>query len=308
MSSPIESSLKPRDVEEWLDLWFYRPLGYRIARVCGRLGVHPNTVTVLSGLLGVLAGHLFYYSSRWVNLIGMGVFLIADLLDSADGQLARLSQKVSLTGRILDGVAGTLMFTSCYAHLCGRLMHSTGHAWVWLLGALAGLSHSFQSSLADYYRLAYVRLAVRPEEGPMDRSETLRREYARLRGVPGARGARLLLAFYIPYVRRVEVVSPNFVRLLKRLYDEGSGAVPAGFAEAYRRLNRPLMKYYSLLATNLRVAVLFATVLLDRILLFFLLEVLVLNAVAFVLLVAQDRRSRRLLRWLQEGAGRPEVA
>jgi hypothetical protein len=68
------------------------------------------------------------------------------------------------------------------------------------------------------------------------------------------------------------------------------------------------MRYYSLLATNLRVAVLFATVLLDRILLFFLLEVLVLNAVAFVLLVAQDRRSRRLLRWLQEGTGRPEVA
>ncbi|GBC84409.1 CDP-diacylglycerol--glycerol-3-phosphate 3-phosphatidyltransferase [bacterium HR11] len=308
MPSPIESSLKPREVEEWVDLWFYRPVGYRIARVCGRLGVHPNTVTVLSGLLGVLAGHLFYYPSRWVNLAGIGVFLMADLLDSADGQLARLSQKVSLWGRILDGVAGTLMFTSCYVHLCARLMRSTGHAWVWLLGALAGWSHSFQSSLADYYRLAYVRLAVRPEEGPMDRSWVLRRQYERLRGVPNGFLQRLLLAFYIPYVRRVEVVSPNFVRLLRRIYDEGGGVAPAGFAEMYRRLNRPLMKYYSLLATNLRIAVLFTCLLLDRILLFFLFEALVLNAVAAGLLVIQDRQVRRLLGWLRSGVGTPETA
>lgn len=307
MPSPIESSLKPRDVEEWVDLWFYRPVGYRIARACWRLGVHPNAVTVLSGLLGVLAGHLFYYPSRWVNVAGIGVFLMADLLDSADGQLARLAQKVSLWGRILDGVAGTLMFTSCYVHLCGRLARSTGCPWVWLLGALAGFSHSFQSSLADYYRLAYVRLAVRPEEGPMERSRTLRREYERLRGLPGTWPQRLLLALYIPYVRRVEVVSPHFVRLLERIDGEGGGTPPTGFAEVYRRLNRPLMKYYSLLATNLRIAVLFACILLDRILLFFLFEVLVLNAVAAAVLVAQDRQSRRLLRWLQDRTGAPET-
>ncbi len=308
MPSPIESSLKPLDVEEWVDLWFYRPVGYRIARACWRLGVHPNAVTVLSGLLGVLAGHLFYYPSRWVNLAGIGVFLMADLLDSADGQLARLSRKVTLWGRILDGLAGTLMFTSCYVHLCARLMHQTGRVWVWFLGTLAGLSHSFQSSLADYYRLAYVRLAVRPEEGPMDRSWVLRREYERLRGLPGAWPQRFLLALYIPYVRRVEAVSPNFVRLLGRVYDEGGGAMPTGFAEAYRHLNRPLMKYYSLLATNLRVAVLFASILADHVGLFFLFEVLVLNAVAAAVLVVQDRQSRRLLRWLQDRTGTPETA
>jgi len=308
MSSPIESSLKARDVEELIDLWLYRPVGYRIARACERLGIHPNAVTVASGLLGVLAGHLFYYPSRWVNLAGIGVFLMADFLDSADGQLARLSGKVSRVGRILDGVAGTLMFLSCYVHLCGRLAHQTGHAWVWLLGALAGLSHSFQSSLADYYRLAYVRLAVRPEEGPMDRSRALRREYERLRGLPGTFLERLLLGLYIPYVRRVEVVSPNFVRLLDRLYDEGGVPVPADFAETYRRLNRPLMKYYSLLATNLRIAVMFTGILLDRILLFFLFEAFVLNAVAAAVLVAQDRQSRRLLRWLQDRTGASETA
>ena len=57
--SRIESTFKAREVEEAIDIWFYRPLGYFVARVCVPLGITPNAVTIISIFIGVAAGHLF---------------------------------------------------------------------------------------------------------------------------------------------------------------------------------------------------------------------------------------------------------
>jgi len=50
--------------------------------------ISPDAVTLASLVLGVLAGHLFWYRSAWVNATGVLLFIISDVLDSADGQLA----------------------------------------------------------------------------------------------------------------------------------------------------------------------------------------------------------------------------
>ena len=61
----VGATYKAREVEETLDVWFYRPLGHQIARAAWRLGLAPNAVTAMGGLLGILAGHLFLYRG-WV--------------------------------------------------------------------------------------------------------------------------------------------------------------------------------------------------------------------------------------------------
>ncbi|MEG1188454.1 MAG: CDP-alcohol phosphatidyltransferase family protein, partial [Bacteroidales bacterium] len=48
-----EQSLKSMDTEEFIDLKFYRPLGYLWALFFERLGVTPNAVSVMSIFLGV---------------------------------------------------------------------------------------------------------------------------------------------------------------------------------------------------------------------------------------------------------------
>ena len=52
----VNATYKAREVEETLDVWFYRPIGYQIARAAWRLRLTPNAVTALGGLLGILAG------------------------------------------------------------------------------------------------------------------------------------------------------------------------------------------------------------------------------------------------------------
>ncbi len=46
--SAFEQSLKSNDTEERIDIWFYRPIGYRIAQVCAKIGITPNAVTIIS--------------------------------------------------------------------------------------------------------------------------------------------------------------------------------------------------------------------------------------------------------------------
>ena len=147
----LEATLKSTDTEEWIDLLFYRPIGYRWALLFRRLGVTPNAITIASIFLGIAAGILFYYNDLLINIIGMCLLVWANMYDSADGQLARMTGQKSEIGRILDGVSGDFWFISIYVAICLRLTPEWGY-WIWLLAAVAGFSHSKQAAMADYYR------------------------------------------------------------------------------------------------------------------------------------------------------------
>ena len=57
----IEASFKSMDTEEFLDIYFNRPIGYAWALFFKKLKVHPNVVTIFSIILGIGAGVMFYY-------------------------------------------------------------------------------------------------------------------------------------------------------------------------------------------------------------------------------------------------------
>ena len=71
----FESTLKSSDTEETIDIYFYRPIGFRIALLCRYLGITPNPVTIASIFIGVAAGILFYYETFTLSYIGIGLFL-----------------------------------------------------------------------------------------------------------------------------------------------------------------------------------------------------------------------------------------
>ena len=60
------ASIKSYDTEEFIDLWFYRPLGFHCALFFRNRGIHPNIVTIASILLGIAAGICFAQENlRW---------------------------------------------------------------------------------------------------------------------------------------------------------------------------------------------------------------------------------------------------
>src|SRR4029079_13158127 len=91
VSSRAEATYKGREVEGVLDLYFYRPIGFWLAQFFARLTMTPASVSLLAGIFGVIAGHLYYYRNLSINVAGMMLHVFANTLDNADGQLARLT-------------------------------------------------------------------------------------------------------------------------------------------------------------------------------------------------------------------------
>ena len=110
--SRVQSTYKAREVEGVLDLYFYRPIGFRLAEFFAQLKMTPGAVTLLAGICGVVAGHLYYYRDLGVNIVGMALHVCSNALDNADGQLARLTRTESRKGRIVDSIADHLVFVS----------------------------------------------------------------------------------------------------------------------------------------------------------------------------------------------------
>ena len=78
-SELLRASFKSADTEEWLDIYFTRPIGLAFALLWARLGVHPNTITILSMFLGIGAGWMFSHTDLWHNIAGI-VLLMFQLL------------------------------------------------------------------------------------------------------------------------------------------------------------------------------------------------------------------------------------
>src|SRR5207244_986167 len=156
--SALEATYKAREVEGVLDLYFYRPIGFRLAQVFAKVQMKPAGVTLLAGLCGVIAGHLFYYRDLRTNAVGMALLVCANALDNADGQLARLTHQENRDGRIIDSIADHLVFVSIYLNLTLKQEMFSPH----LKRLRDTVGQHFHSEIPNWLRTRYRNLA-----GPM---------------------------------------------------------------------------------------------------------------------------------------------
>src|SRR2546421_9138013 len=89
--SRIAATYKAREVEGALDVYFYRPLGFRLAEFFAHLKVTPAGVSLLAGVCGGIAGDLFFLPKFVINIPGMVFHVFANSLENAGGQPARLN-------------------------------------------------------------------------------------------------------------------------------------------------------------------------------------------------------------------------
>jgi hypothetical protein len=295
----VEATYKAREVEGWIDIHFYRKLGLHLANFFRRLGMTPMLVTLLGGVFGVIAGHLYYYRDLWTNVIGMLLHVLANLLDNADGQLARLTNSGSRTGRVVDSVVDHIIFVNIYVHLGLRCLSSHSFLFVLLLTCAAGLSHALQAAAADYYRSGYLHFGTGRSRGDMDSSAHLRSEYQALRWCEQPWN-KFLLAVYLNFTRQQEMLSPNLARLRDASDDFFHEAIPNWFQTRYHQWAKPMFKWWSGLMTNTRMLVLFICLLIGRPLWFFWFELTILNFLLVWLLLRQETMSKSLLAFTTE--------
>lgn len=297
----IESTLKAREVEGILDLYFYRPLGFRLAEFFAHLKVTPAGVSLLAGLCGVMAGHLYFYRILAVNIAGMVLHVCANALDNADGQLARLTHQESRKGRIIDSVADHLGFASVYIHLTLRCALAGASPAIWLLALAAAISHALQGAAADYYRTAFLCFTggARTE---MDSSSALRSDYRKLSWRHRA-WDKLLIALYLNFTLQQEMLAPRLKKLSETANTAFHGRIPGWLEKRYRNVAGQTLTWWRLLMTNTRMLVLFLLLFLGQPVYYFWFELIPLN-VLFVYLIARQERMAESLEQLLVTHGR----
>jgi CDP-alcohol phosphatidyltransferase family protein len=291
----LNSTLKSMDTEEWLDIHFTRPLGFMWAKFFNYFGIHPNVVTILSIILGVAAGVCFYFEDIRITLLGIFLLVWANLYDSCDGQLARMTGKKTRLGRVLDGFAGDAWFFSIYFFICLRLSPRWG-IWIWLLAAVSGLiCHAKQCQLADYYRNIHLFFLKGVSGSELDNADKLTNEF---QGLSWKRDFlwKLFLFFYRDYTRSQEKLTPNFQSLSKALKKKfGNEVLPQALCDDFRKGSLPLMKWTNILTFNTRAIVLYLVLLLGQPWLYFVFELTIMNLICFYMRQKHEQLCKQIL-------------
>lgn len=155
-----KKTLKNLEVEEKLDIFFYRPCAFLIIKTFYRLPLLPNHYSLFSFLSGLCAAYCFVQGESQSYLVGGLFFLLFAIFDCCDGMLARLKKINSDIGRYIDGMVDWSVNLLVYLALIYGLFKEFGFSGSFLspclLMAFCGLSKALHSFYYDYYLMRYL--------------------------------------------------------------------------------------------------------------------------------------------------------
>jgi phosphatidylglycerophosphate synthase len=96
-------------IDTRLDVHLHRRFSRHLTRAAITLGITPNAITIASLVLGLAAVACFWRATPASALAGLIIYIVAVILDHADGEVARLTLTESRLGSWLDTVADTLV-------------------------------------------------------------------------------------------------------------------------------------------------------------------------------------------------------
>jgi archaetidylinositol phosphate synthase len=114
LSSALARSRKSRAVQEWLCERLFRPLAHVVVLALAPLRVPPPVVVLAAATAGV-AGAVEL--ARGELVVAALLVQLKTVLDNADGQLARLTGRVTALGRYLDSLCDLFVDAALFAAL-----------------------------------------------------------------------------------------------------------------------------------------------------------------------------------------------
>jgi phosphatidylglycerophosphate synthase len=154
-------AFKAREIEEIADVYFFRPFGMIFALAARALHLSPTAVTIIGTVIGAIGGALLAWPERAVA--GFLLIMLYGVLDSSDGQLARMTGQSTDFGRMLDGAGGYVVHVAAYLAIIVSAL-ARGRGWdIVLLAVASGLANIVHAQLYDYHRTTYVTIAIKGE-------------------------------------------------------------------------------------------------------------------------------------------------
>jgi len=123
------------------------PWDQQLARVLVRpfrdTRLHPNHLTTITLILGICTSVLFFTSGSHYADGAALLYMLAVFSDHLDGELARMTGKISEFGHRYDYIVGGINYTLLFTSIGTGLWLENGQIWPLILGLCGGLSNPF---------------------------------------------------------------------------------------------------------------------------------------------------------------------
>jgi phosphatidylglycerophosphate synthase len=282
------SILKPLPIEGVPDIIFFRPIAFVLVKLLYRFPVTPNQLSAFAMITGIGAGICYATGTQQGLVSGSVLYLGTIVLDCADGMLARLKNKGTPLGRVIDGIVDYVNGIAIFSGLAVGLTRMPGHYILpaWILVLIAGVSMILHSTLIDYYRQQFYIHALGIRQSSQAEITGLPADSTKLRRGKRQYLKKLIICLYLYYCRFQRINSHR-----ERHFD----------ANEYYRVNVYLLRLWLMIEQSLRVVILTVATFIGRPEIFLFYIIVLANAWVLIMLPVQKIVDRRIeLR----GAGR----
>lgn len=289
-------SLKPWETEELINQYVNRPIAYLAALGFRRLGASPNFVTLLAMCFGVSSGIFFARGDHRSELTAAALLAVMNLLDCADGQLARILGKSSKLGKTLDGIGDFMTHLSIFFGVAYALSVKVGSPYPFVLAALAQFSMYVHIMFYDHFKGVFINLAYPDYGDRLEAPETLKVAAEKARRGGKGLGMLLPVMYYAFYRFETSLVAvgypPSLFNLREIVYDPDR--IDPYVKEICVRELKPVVRMWSLIGDTLHLTLFMALGVAGNMSFLFPIFIVLLNAYMAFVIVYQRQRFRRL--------------
>lgn len=133
-----------RQTSNTYDTLFTRRVSIYLTAILYPAGVTANAVSAVNNVVAIVACALIAFGqARWHVLAGIGLVHLYAVLDSVDGELARLRRVFTIKGLFLEDLSAFTMINGFWLAIAWFLHRATGDTWpVWLAVAVVGFGRN----------------------------------------------------------------------------------------------------------------------------------------------------------------------
>jgi phosphatidylglycerophosphate synthase len=152
--------------DELINIYLLRPLAAALVWLVYPTRLIPNHITLLAIFAGLCAAGFYAAGSSVAVAIGGLLMTTKDILDDADGQLARAKKMYSRRGRFLDSIGDFVVDLSVFTAITYTVYQTTDEAAAIVLGVLGFLGITLRVSYHVFYQVSFLH---REERGKLNR-------------------------------------------------------------------------------------------------------------------------------------------
>jgi phosphatidylglycerophosphate synthase len=293
-----KDSLKAVEVEEIFDLFIYRPLAFLFVKATFKTNLTPDQVSVVALIVGSTAGIMFGLGEYTFLVIGALMYFTSNVLDCADGQIARLKRNGTKVGRVVDGfvdyIVSIFVFVGTAIGLVKQFNWHEINLWgnsflqwdpvlyIWVIAVLAAFSSAIQAFYFDFYRNKFLEVAFGKFSNIIDEINEYEEEKRKFTEDPSYANffEKLLINIYISY---------SYLQLKIQKDNEENHNENKPNAKLYYIKNRLLLRLWSFAGSTTHITLCIICALLNNMEAFLLICVLPLNLLMIVLFFVQKQ-------------------